>query len=231
MGGPKENKIARQIAKSLPFDIKPTTISIQGKVFQAPNAVLEAVYPNPLNPERYVRLVAPTSYEGLFFYNPNSMPLSDFDYTITDGRITNPVTNGQEKGMGIASGLFDNNWKIDVNSYLNKDNDTSHYAKQVVDKNFRVDIVNAVTPPAEILNSYKATYKFEQMDASFEIMVENNELILDMNGTKFSTKALSNSEFYISGFNAVISFQKGSKNNEFSIDFYQGTYRSKCLKV
>ena len=231
MGGPKENKIARQIAKSLPFDIKPTTISIQGKVFQAPNAVLEAVYPNPLNPERYIRLVAPTSYEGLFFYNPNSMPLSDFDYTITDGRITNPVTNGKEKGIGIASGHFDNNWKIDVSSYLNKDNDTSHYAKRVVDKNFRVDIVNTVTPPAEILNSYKATYKFEQMDASFEIMVENNELILDMNGTKFFTKALSNSEFYISGFDAVISFQKGSKNNEFSIDFYQGTYRTKCLKI
>ena len=231
MGGPMENKVARQIAKSIPFDIKPTTISIQGKVFQAPNAVLEAVYPNPLNPERYIRLVAPTSYEGLFFYNPNSMPLSDFDYTITDGRITNPVTNGQEKGMGIASGHFDNNWKIDVNSYLNKGNDTSHCAKRVVDKNFRVDIVNTVTPPAEILNSYKATYKFEQMDASFEIMVENNELILDMNGTKFFTKALSNSEFYISGFDAVISFQKGSKNNEFSIDFYQGTYRTKCLKI
>lgn len=233
MGGPMENKIARQIAKSLPFDIKPTTISIQGKVFQAPKAVLEAVYPNPFNPERYVRLVAPTSYEGLFFYNPNNTPLLDFDYTITDGRITNPVTNGQEKGMGIASGLFDNNWKIDVNSYLNKDrdSDTVDYAKRVVDKNFRVDIVTTVTPPAEILNSYKATYKFEQMDASFEIVVENNELILDMNGTKFFTKALSNSEFYISGFDAVISFQKGSKNNEFIIDFYQGTYRSKCLKV
>jgi len=106
-----------------------------------------------------------------------------------------------------------------------------HYAKRVVDKNFRVDIVTTVTPPAEILNIYKATYKFEQMDASFEITVENNELILNMNGTKFFTKALSNSEFYISGFDAVISFQKGSKNNEFIIDFYQGTYRSKCLKV
>ena len=233
LGGPKENKISQQISKSIPFNIKPETITIQGTVFQAPKAVLEAIYPSPFNAERYIRLVAPTSFEGLFFYDPNNVALSNYDYTILDGRITNPTTIGSEKNIGIASGLFDYNWKIEATDNLSKGdgNTSSNCIKRVVDKNFRVEITTTVIPTVEVLNSYKGNYKFEQMDTSFEILMENNELLLYINGMKFITKALSNSEFYIGGFDAVISFQKDKQTNMFYINFYQGTNRMKCLKI
>ena len=147
IGGPKENKISQQIEKSLPFKISATEISIQDKVFQAPDAFLEAVYPSPFNAERYIRLVAPTSYQGMFFYNPLKYNASNFDYMIIDGTMPIPEA-GAEKKTRIAAGLFDYNWQIDSN-YLEKGdpNTRANCSRLTVNRDLKIEIATPETNP------------------------------------------------------------------------------------
>jgi hypothetical protein len=116
-------------------------------VFQAPDAFLEAIYPSPLNAERYIRLVAPTSYQGMFFYNPLKYNASNFDYMIIDGTMPNPEA-GAEKKTRIAAGLFDYNWQIDTN-YLEKGdpNTRANCSRLTVNRDLKIEIATPETNP------------------------------------------------------------------------------------
>jgi hypothetical protein len=103
IGGPKENLISKKLSKSLPFEATTKSISICGKVFDATNSVLDAIFPNPLNAERYIRLAIPTSSDGMFMYHPVNFNLLNYDYVISNSNKTNIIT-----------GFFDYNWMPDT---------------------------------------------------------------------------------------------------------------------
>jgi dienelactone hydrolase len=143
IGGPGENAVAAQMAAKLPFAIE-TLVSgtadptielpassysarfrIGDRGFIARNAAVQMIYPNPLNPDRYVVLRAAS--------NPQAMALTDYvhndvDFCIVDSRNVDPgraggffdAIVGRGSGTPIVAGYFDNRWKI-VDANLEQD--------------------------------------------------------------------------------------------------------------
>jgi len=228
IGGPKENKISQRIIKSFPLEIKSSTIAVGGRVIQAPDAVLDAIYPSPFNAARYIRLLAPTSYQGMYLYDIYNQEILNFDYTITDGKISNPAIRDPENKIGVATGFFDHNWKVDTG--LLTVNTNTNTARRTVDKDLNVNIIAAALPSPDMLNTYIGTYKMGKMDMVIKVMLLNNKLLIqEQNQGPMETTAISTSEFLVNGTNILLSFQKDGHNEYFTV--YQSSNRMKCIKV
>ncbi len=114
IGGPAENAVAKRLAGRVPLEVRKDAIVVDGKAFPATDAGVSIVYPSPLNPERYVAVLAGTSPAGLWFADWQN---GEWDFQIVDGRSAAAATldpPGQfpERGR-IASGYFDGAWRLD----------------------------------------------------------------------------------------------------------------------
>jgi dienelactone hydrolase len=117
IGGPEDNAVARRLAARLPLIVRPNEIAIDGKAFPVQDGGVALVYPSPLNPDRYVAVVAGTSPGALWFADPMDRQAADWDFVITDGRGASAaalVGPGPfpERGR-VVSGYFDSAWKVD----------------------------------------------------------------------------------------------------------------------
>jgi pimeloyl-ACP methyl ester carboxylesterase len=108
VGGPDANAVTRSLAARLPLAIAPGEVALAGHALAAPDAAVRAIFPNPLNPDRYVVVTAATSAKGMFF-----APLlaEDVDFAVDDGRLAEPETGRTEDKIRLACGYFDNAWK------------------------------------------------------------------------------------------------------------------------
>jgi pimeloyl-ACP methyl ester carboxylesterase len=98
-GTPKQNLILRKIADKLPAKFLDQGVEIAGKPYR--DAGLVMVYPNPLNPERYV-LILPEDYcGGRAWTFPDYLVVASVKDT--KGRATQKV---------LAQGNFDARWQI-----------------------------------------------------------------------------------------------------------------------
>lgn len=114
VGGPEANSVTARLASKLPLRLTRDAIVIDGHSFPAKDAALQMLYPNPLNPERYVWVAAATSADGMFFCNP---PFNDpgqgmWDYLIVDGTLPARGQQASPTQARVASGLFDHNWRF-----------------------------------------------------------------------------------------------------------------------
>ena len=98
VGTPKQNRLLARIADKLPVTFLDDGVKIDGNEFRGLDLGLVMVYPNPLNPERYVLLV-PEIYWG-------TKPLDFPDYVILQAPQ-------ESKGQGriLAKGTFDATWR------------------------------------------------------------------------------------------------------------------------
>ncbi|OGV68845.1 MAG: hypothetical protein A3K19_01810 [Lentisphaerae bacterium RIFOXYB12_FULL_65_16] len=116
-GGPAENAFATQVIGALPVTIGPDSITLGGTTYAGPNAGVKLCYPNPLNPRRYVVLVAgttPESYTDInvrfgnwFDWIPYDAR-SHFDYAVFDDR-----TVGRAPETFLVWGFFGEKWQFD----------------------------------------------------------------------------------------------------------------------
>jgi predicted esterase len=114
VGGPAENAVARRLADRLPLAVREDAVVVGGNAFPARDAGVSLVYPSPLNPERYVALLAGTSPGGLWLAEWQN---GEWDFQIVDGRssaaaVLDPPGEFPERGR-IASGYFDSSWRYD----------------------------------------------------------------------------------------------------------------------
>jgi enterochelin esterase-like enzyme len=113
VGGPGENAVAKRLAARIPLEVKPDAVVVDGKAFPATDAGVSLVYPSPLDPERYVAILAGTSPGGLWFAEWQNV---GWDFQVVDGRSAeaatlNPPGRFPERGR-IASGYFDEAWRL-----------------------------------------------------------------------------------------------------------------------
>jgi hypothetical protein len=88
-------------------------VTIQGRSFAATGARVQAIYPNPLNPQRYVLLVGASSAGALSLWTPDRLRDADFDFVIEDGRVPSGTERVSQSQMWVAGGWFDRRWKVD----------------------------------------------------------------------------------------------------------------------
>ena len=234
LGGPSENTIAKLIFDKTPFTVTQDNITIDGKLFEVHDAVLHAIYPNPYNPERYVILVAPTSAAGLCFYDSRRANLMQYDYFIADGKVPLYSAGAKDEKILVASGLFDNNWKVDE-TYLHEGVDSlrSKCAHSVINPDLSVSIVSVAKPSPELLKSYVGMYQI-QNGPMVKVFLDNDVLkAAQMPNEQFSLKLVptSENEFYVKEINISIGFEKLTSSNDYTMVVYQGGQRFTSKKV
>jgi dienelactone hydrolase len=111
VGGPDANRVTEKLAARVPLRISPERVTIDGKEFTIKDAAVQMIYPNPLNPERYVWIAAGTSTDGMYFCDLNVRRIDDWDYVIMDGHIPAYKQKASPLQTRIVSGMFDYNWR------------------------------------------------------------------------------------------------------------------------
>jgi hypothetical protein len=109
-GDPASNQIIAKIGQNLPIQWNGNGIQVDKKEFDAATHVPVMIYPNPLNPAKYVVLNSgPTFREDDDRTNSLQNPKLP-DWAILD--VTNQPT-GHAAGKVDAAGFFDQFWRFD----------------------------------------------------------------------------------------------------------------------
>jgi pimeloyl-ACP methyl ester carboxylesterase len=108
-GDPSSNAILGKIAGRLPIAWTKKSIRASANEFDAGKHVLLMIYPNPLNPERYVVLNSSFTYREYDYLNNARQAPKLPDWAVVDG--TTPMTS-QVPGEVVAADFFDERWKL-----------------------------------------------------------------------------------------------------------------------
>jgi len=114
VGDPATNALVPRVMPKLPIRIEGHEIAFGERRFKGDDLGLKLVYPNPLNPKRYVALFSGTTWKGVFeivgrFGNWFDWGILDgfhwADFEVFDDHTYSPET-------ALAIGYFDNDWRL-----------------------------------------------------------------------------------------------------------------------
>jgi len=108
-GDPSSNVILKKIADKLPIKWTAEGIEVGGKKFSATEHVPLLIYPNPLNPQRYVVLNSGFTYREYDYLNNARQVPKLPDWAIVN--LSEPP-NAVSPGKVVAADFFDEQWKI-----------------------------------------------------------------------------------------------------------------------
>jgi dienelactone hydrolase len=101
-GDPQTNVLIKRIAGKLPIRWEKGAIHAGGRGFDASTHTLVMIYPNPLNPERYVVLNTGHTFGEKEFRGTNALLYPRLgDWAVLDA-----------KGETVVAGLFDDRWQL-----------------------------------------------------------------------------------------------------------------------
>jgi hypothetical protein len=225
IGGPEANRVTAKFAAKLPLQISADHITIDGKEFPVKDAALQMIYPNPLNPDRYVWLVAGTSTDGMYFNELNIQRPYDWDYVITDGHIPAYKQSASPLQIRVVSGMFDYNWRFSESltqfgdSQIRSSGRLLHRPKA----GFAVD--------QKVLDSYVGHYQIEH-GPSLELFKDGKRLMAKQAGQNDSDELLpeSDTDFNVPKYNVRISFVRDSSGKVTGFTGYQnGDFEARKL--
>lgn len=108
-GDPSSNAVLARIADKLPIRWTAKGVEVGGKTFSADNHVPVLVFPNPLNPKKYVVLNSGFTFrEYDYLNNARQVPRLP-DWAVVD--VSSPVTSRSPGGI-VAADFFDEAWKL-----------------------------------------------------------------------------------------------------------------------
>lgn len=147
-GGPKHNIISKRIADRLPISIGEGSITIADRIYTGKNLAAKFCYPNPLNPDKMIAMIAPAGSVESIFQSNNMFGnwlrwaghdgRSWFDYIIYDSKTYNIESS-------LEAGIFGNMWQIDSRStWIGRDVDRASFR----DRKFPA-LATAAAAPAE----------------------------------------------------------------------------------
>jgi hypothetical protein len=108
-GDPQSNKVVAKIAAKLPIRWTKKAIQLGKKRFSADHHALALIYPNPLNPKRYVVLNSTFTYREYDYLNNARQVPKLPDFAVIDVKV--PPTS-QAPGGIVAAGFFDEHWQL-----------------------------------------------------------------------------------------------------------------------
>jgi dienelactone hydrolase len=220
LGGPEDNKISKLVFERIPFKIKSDEITIDGRSFNAKDAVLQAVYPNPYNAERYIVVVAGTSAAGLAFFDSRCTNLFECDFYIADKTI--PMAGIKNEKIMVAAGFFNNNWKIDETLLtVGDENSRSKCPYLVVSDDLSTKTVGFAESSMDLMKAYVGTYQ-TAADYQVRIFFENDKLMAFQTYTDRpdELQAISESEFYFGEISGSVSFKKDGPANDCTLTLH-----------
>jgi dienelactone hydrolase len=108
-GDPKSNKILARIADKLPVRWDGQQVRLGQETFSAEHHVPLLIYPNPLNPKRYVVLNSGFTFREYDYLNNARQVPKLPDFAVID---VNTPPSSRLPGKVVAAGFFDEEWKL-----------------------------------------------------------------------------------------------------------------------
>lgn len=108
-GDPSSNAILAKIADKLPIKWSDGKIIVGEKSFDAGHHMPALIFPNPLNPQRYVVLNSGFTFREFDYLNNARQTPKLADYAVID--VDFPVT-AKAPGKIVEGGFFDESWKL-----------------------------------------------------------------------------------------------------------------------
>jgi hypothetical protein len=108
-GDPASNTILKRIAEKLPIQWKDGDIVVGGETFQGATHVPVLIYPNPLNPTKYVALNSGFTFREYDYLNNARQVPKLPDFAVVD--VTTRA-NARYPGKIVTAGFFDENWQL-----------------------------------------------------------------------------------------------------------------------
>jgi hypothetical protein len=108
-GDPSSNAILAKIADKLPIKWSDGKIVVGEKTFDAAHHMPAMIFPNPLNPQRYVVLNSGVTFREFDYMNNARQTPKLADYAVID--VDFPVT-AKAPGKIVEGGFFDEEWKL-----------------------------------------------------------------------------------------------------------------------
>jgi hypothetical protein len=225
VGGPDANRVTAQLAAKLPLQIAADRITIDGKAFPVKDAGVQMIYPNPLNPERYVWVAAGTSTDGMYFCDPNPQRSYDWEYIIMDGHIPPYKQSASSLETRVVSGMFDYNWRF--SDALAQPGDAGIRAKG---RQLHRPKANLSVDP-KVFASYVGRYQIEK-GPLLVLFQDGKRLLVKQPGQSEGDELLPESEtdFDIAKYGVWISFLRDASGKVTGFSGYQdGSFEAKRL--
>ena len=111
IGGADANRVTAKFASKVPLRISADSVRIDGREFKTRDAAVQMLYPNPVNPERYLWIFAGTSSGGMYFTEANPSRTIQWDYVVVDGHVAAFKQSVSPEDLRVVSGTFDYNWR------------------------------------------------------------------------------------------------------------------------
>lgn len=108
-GDPSSNAVLAKIADKLPISWDGDSIQVGAEKFSAADHAVAMIFPNPLNPERYVVLNSGFTYREYDYLNNARQTPKLPDWAIID--VRHPMTSQYPGGIP-AAGFFDEKWQL-----------------------------------------------------------------------------------------------------------------------
>jgi pimeloyl-ACP methyl ester carboxylesterase len=109
-GDPASNRVLARLAKELPIRWEADKLRLGEKAFDARQHALVLIYPNPLNPRRYVVLNSGFTFREYDYLNNARQTPKLPDYAIVDLSVP-PSTRWP--GKIVEAGFFDERWRLE----------------------------------------------------------------------------------------------------------------------
>ena len=205
-GDASANLITKKLGNKIPLEISSNKIVITGRAFEAKDACVQMVYPNPLNNKRYVSVIGATSAAGMYYYNQGNQ---DYDFFIQDGCFGNSKLGFPEDKILIARGVFNYNWQIS-DEYLDKGD--PELRKKCPYRRVLPDLTTVMEnlPVIDIEKLKALTGKYEiQPGVSIDVFIESGNLMgHSPDGQRFQLYPASETDFFIDVADVMLSFHK-----------------------
>jgi hypothetical protein len=108
-GDPSSNKLLAKIAGKLPIRWDAQSVRAGTQSFAADHHALALIYPNPLNPKRYVVLNSGFTFREYDYLNNARQVPKLPDYAVVDVNV--PVSSRAPGGI-VAAGFFGERWEL-----------------------------------------------------------------------------------------------------------------------
>ncbi len=102
IGNERENAVLARMADSLPFGLDDSGARVADRSWRGDSLFLEAICPNPLNPERYVYVEAGQSMKC---YYAEILANRSFDFALSEIDL--------KTNAAVALGVFDADWRLE----------------------------------------------------------------------------------------------------------------------
>ena len=220
-GSADDNLVTKILSGKIPLKISSDEIELGGRKFQAKDAFVQIIYPNPYNPERYISVIGATSSSGMFLYNSTS---SNYDFYIQDGCIPNNHLGRSIEKLYIACGFFDYNWQIN-DKLLNvgdKELRRTNPIRKVVLPGFTTTIENIPAIDSLVCKTLVGKYEIPS-GMKVSVLFENGKLYATTpEGVKLQLFPSSETEYFLDAADVQITFNKNADGAVDKMIVHQG---------